>query len=46
MSFWRDNWLGERTLGEVFPILFRTARNKDAFVGEYTEYEMGNIFGR
>lgn len=33
--FWKDIWVGERPLMEVFPRLFRVAINKEAMVSEY-----------
>lgn len=38
---WVDSWLGERSLKDVFPRLYRVARDKDAVVSERYRLEGG-----
>jgi hypothetical protein len=37
IRFWQDVWCGDRPLKESFPVLFRIARNKEAWVSDHMQ---------
>jgi hypothetical protein len=43
IKFWADFWCGTGPLKQTYPELYRLARNKDAFIGDYMEHRNGSI---
>ena len=43
IRFWQDIWRGDQPLKEVFPALFRTASNKEAWVMDHMQQVNGII---
>jgi hypothetical protein len=37
IRFWQDVWCGDQPLKESFPVLFRIARNKEAWVSDHMQ---------
>ena len=43
IRFWTDFWSGSGPLKQTFPELFRLARNKEAYIGDYMVHHNGSI---
>ena len=43
IRFWKDLWCGESTLQEVFPDLYRIARDKDALISAHLQVRNNQI---
>ena len=43
IKFWTDFWCGSGPLKHTFPELFRLARNKEAYIGDYMVHRNGSI---
>uniref|UniRef100_A0A2N9I6S0 V-ATPase proteolipid subunit C-like domain-containing protein n=1 Tax=Fagus sylvatica TaxID=28930 RepID=A0A2N9I6S0_FAGSY len=43
IRFWTDFWSGSGPLKQTFPELFRLARNKEAYIGDYIVHRNGSI---
>ena len=43
IRFWTDFWSGSGPLKQTFPELFRLARIKEAYIGDYIVHRNGSI---